>query len=81
MRWFFRRVNLRVFSKSVMETLCFAFVSSLSDSRGHVTSSLKVDLVRYIWTEKEMEYFLQVIKEKNITFIILDSKQTKAGEI
>lgn len=45
------------------------------DVQGHVTLSLQVKMVRYVWTEEEIEHFLQVIKKKNIT-ASLDSEQT-----
>lgn len=57
-RWFFRCIHIEVHCSSVMET------------HFHI-SSLQVKFTSYVWTEEETEYVLQVIREKNIAFVIL----------
>lgn len=48
------------------------------DLQGHMPSSLWVKAVHNFWMEEETEYFLQVIKGKNMTTFLYSDQHTKA---
>jgi len=59
MRWFFRRVDIEVYGKSVIETLFSRFSVTGRDVAGHVTSSFQAKMARYVWAGEETELFLK----------------------
>ena len=79
MRWFFRRFDIQIYRKSAMETLFPQLYVTGCDVPGHMITSLRVNMARYVWTEEETETFLAIILEKNTT-AILDSKQQRNAE-
>lgn len=72
-KWFFRRFDVEAYGNKVTEIFLLHLPAARSDIRGHVTSSLQLKMVPYVWIERTKSE--RKIKEENTT-AILDSKQT-----
>lgn len=57
MRWIFRLINTHVFDHSVMERLFKLLHVRGHDVQGHVTNSLQVKILLYVWKEREIKHF------------------------
>lgn len=60
-RCFFRRIHMEVYCKNVIEKPFVTFKLECCDVQSHITSSLQVKMVNYVWIQEETDVLFFIL--------------------